>query len=784
MRIYGKDIDIQGEGANANISLSFSRTNMFSFGMDIPKCQILQPPITPMADYCCKYPAVIAGGVGLPVMNVCVNAISKNSVNLCIETAANGDVPIYELFKDNIICGCCRPVTPAVTDALHGLGMCVEFIPQYSNVDACVYGGYAVGCLMHEPITWSEVCEGDFALCRSCYGIVCPLELDLPSDYVINICGARACSGDPAAPICGVGIDVNDFTFAWKWNNFIECASCWWECHCGVPITGAPMLADDVVIVMPNTRESYLCAPWSMSEGAACTYCEYLAPKCVFDAGCMPRALNLSFATWAIDLCGSQFFMIDALGNYIYDGATHIGGVDVAMPLVVSLYRNGSIYRSRVAFCGDYITCAQVMDIMSGIGLCCNVIYSEVASLDELQYMSVPVALTPSCYDVCLIAFAVDTDCNCHSMYGNLMRGTTSLVSSDFHCVRIDGGWTTRQGQEDSMCYGCVCLPWIGNFFGCGVIDTIRRVVTTLGCYMNGADVYSPSGKTFAINCALDYCVYNCSTFQVGYTTEPSECYISCNSGNDGVEPLLGVLQNVGRTGQFWRMCYPIIDPYSSSAQYISVPFTFSSLLPPHTGITEFGWHAQLAGCCSLICPSCYNTPTYLCGCVGSINDYCCRTEVAIARMLYNVECGYIMPVVCGDYNKPYIAAQLCYEQRVHLDLNACYCYKWYDGGGCEHYTNIPWVMLTYDILCGCENTAPIGCCSEIPMLRWLCQPSKTGVRNNAVTLTTQPSDTNTILSNGVGSCFTWHGSRYRIEKIDNYNPSAATCLKVFGIMV
>lgn len=767
MRIYGKDIDIQSNDANANISLSFGRANMFSFGFSVPRCNVHAPAITPMGDYCCKYPAQIAGGIGLPSVNVCVSAITESAVNFQIESAGNSDVPIYEIFADAIVCGCCRPVTPAVTDALKELGMAVDAVPVYLCRYDSMYGGYAGGCLFYEPLTAKEngYCNATFAMCRDCYGVVCGVDLGCAASWEYQ--------GEPqhSRDWCSYKfdshlIDVNDYTFAWKWNNFVECASCWWECHCGVPITGAPMLADDVVIVMPNTREAYLCAPWSMSEGAAYTYCEYLAPKCVFDAGCRPRPLGLNFATWAIELSGCQYFMRNDLGCYTFDGATHIGGVDVAMPLVVSLYRNGTIYRSHVAFCGDYITCAQVVDIMGGIGVCCNIIYSEVASITELQDMSVPIAVSPSCYDVCVIAFAVDSDCNCRPMFGNLMQGATSLVSSDFHYVHIDGGWSTEDPRthDDSMCYGCVCLPWIGNFFGCGIIDTIRRVSETYGCYINGNNIYSPKSDVLNINCEVGYCVYSCNIYQCGYYVEPHPCYISCNDGCEGAEPLLGQLAEMITTEQPARS-FPVIDPYTEGVTYYNGRLR-AGVNMPYLSTADVGWHAQLAGCCSQVAYA-GTPPVQDEQCIYALVADCCRSLVALGRLTDEgcygyTTCGWYSPIVCGDYGRGYAALGLCYQMDKRIALNVCYT-------GCTY---------SYDTYC------PRVVCGEIcGLYDAMCKPSKQ-VNHNAVTLTTQPSDASRIISAGVGSCFTWHGARYRIEKIDNYNPSAATCLKVFGIMV
>lgn len=845
MRIYGKDIDIQGEGANANISLSFSRTNMFSFGMDIPKCQILQPPITPMADYCCKYPAVIAGGVGLPVMNVCVNAISKNSVNLCIETAANGDVPIYELFKDNIICGCCRPVTPAVTDALQELNMCVCSLAQYSCLTDCVTGGYAYGCLFYEPTGYNgyPIECGDFDLCRPCFGIICEADRGHETDYTVNVCGCRGCACDwRAYRINSQLLDVNDYTFAWQFNNFVECASCWWECNCGVPIRGVPKLRDDYAIVFPNTRECYMCAPWSMCEWSG-GYADVVCLQCynwayapiVFCLCGNPTEVCSGYRQIN---CGAELFICDSYGWRVWyeyiDSCSAVccgGGICCYRYGLLHLYYASDMPKAQCVLCCiaeqfwndfEYQVYEDGCSIGNcGFGVSCTACSNNCLALSSIYSPSLPLF----CY--CLSYARLR--CNCTIDYygaynvqapvgyvNNSCIGcySTSIASfgDEYFCphascrycerVVIDGGWTTQIGQEDSMCYGCVCLPWIGNFFGCGIIDTIRRVVTTLGCYMNGADVYSPSGKTFAINCALDYCVYNCSAFQVGYTTEPSECFISCNGSGEGIKPLLGAPVPHGNTSGFddgsEKIGLPAFDPICGTTPKVRyLTFGTCTTLPPHSS-TQVCFSAVLAGYCTqqtALCTQGLYIIESECYAQHIIYDYDCRKDVALARIVSNMSelcyCDatiYNYPkyhaVVCGPYGKAFAGAGLEFSLPIAIDLNACYCYKWYDGGGCEHYTNIPWTMLTYDILCGCENTAPIGCCSEIPMLRWLCQPSKTGVRNNAVTLTTQPSDTNTILSNGVGSCFVWNGARYRIERIDNYNPTAATCLKVFGVMV
>lgn len=790
MRIYGKDIDIQGEGANANISLSFSRTNMFSFGMDIPKCQILQPPITPMADYCCKYPAVIAGGVGLPVMNVCVNAISKNSVNLCIETAANGDVPIYELFKDAVICGCCRPVTPAIVGALEQIGFCILAVPNYQSDTDCYFGGYANNCLFYEPTGFrgfpapASLITRDICLFRDCHGYVCQPLIDYTTCYAYTdnewIPGTFAGDWEQSKAKGGV-IDNNDYTFAWNWRNFVECASCWWECNCGVPITGVPELCDDTWLIFPNTREMYLCAPWVMWEGPAYNYCEYIAPKCVFDAGCMPRPLSLKFATWAIEVSCGQYFMRNDLGCYTFDGATHIGGVDTPMPLVVSLYRNGTIYRSLVAYCSDYITCAQVVDIMGGVGLCCNVLYSAVSDSTQLQDMSVPIAVSPSCYDVCVIAFAVDAACKCYPMFGNLMQGATSLVSSDFHYVHIDGGWGTEDvhTHDDSMCYGCVCLPWIGNFFGCGIIDTIRRVSVTYGCYMNGTQVYSPSQDVFNINCALDYCVYTASEYKGGYCTEYDPNFFNCTKSCDVVTPLLSQIEN-NAIDTYCFNCIAEFDPINCvlCTDVVCAPYSDWFCLC-HGGTQRECMcihHAVLGGYCGYdFEPYAPNGMTIQC-CNYYLYDTCCRKEVALARCIgvpaENANM-YIRPLVCGPYGRAFMGVGLQYPQCYFGNFDPYVTGMYIQGG---YLYDLPTLLEQDCCVAGMFK-------HQVITYRCMCVPSK-DVRMNAVTLTTQPSDTNTILSNGVGSCFVWNGARYRIERIDNYNPTAATCLKVFGVMV
>ena len=848
MKIYGKDIDIESQDTNANISLSFSRANMFSFGFDVPRCNIHAPEILPMGEYCCKYPAQIAGGIGLPMVNVCVNAITEKSVNFNIESAGNSDVPIYEMFKDAIVCGCCRPVTPAIVGALQDVGMEVCAVAQYSGCCDCITGGYAICNFMSEPILYyrgewycGEFMEGKYALCRQCFGVVCSYDYSgegWKGDYLVNADGCRCCALDWSQPKASAQLlDANDFTFAWNWNNFVACASCWWECNCGVPITGVPTLASDVAIVMPNTREAYWCAPWSIQESVGgeieslCLAMKHttkipigfsiiggayggFAPKincgtdfrmacCNFDCG---WRVWINYTDNNEDQYGGGYCRLGFLRIFYETGTcnidTHLQQIinDFESEFIYQVYQDGQCVNNCYFLCScnqcPAGSCYVPTTILSmGMPLYCGCIThyrirknGTLEGYPDYSYAARVGWVCNTCLgDVCVALFNKTYPANvvsCNSDYW-------SLTCRYCEATIIDASWSTQDPLtgEDSMCYGCVCLPWIGNFFGCGIIDTIRRVSETYGCYMNGTNVYSPKSEAYTINCEVGYCVYACDLYKCGYCTESDPRFISCNASGEGVCPLLGQL--VSREIATEQYCgLPMYDPMHAEGVTGFCGYHYAKMCGKvatpglNTHYKAF-WHGLMSG----YCEACYDTGSPVTcndladGC-RYVDDLCCRAEVAIGRYIEyaNSKCAMYHPVGCAGYNRGFALVALNFPICGYIDTNACY-YCEYCSGGNYYCYNIPWTEFSYDIQCGCQGKAAVDHCDCIPLYRMLCHPSK-NVRLNAVTLTTQPSDTARIISAGVGSCFIWHGARYRVEKIDNYNPSAPTCLKVFGIMV
>lgn len=793
MRIYGQEIDIQTSGVNANISLSFSRANMFAFGLTVPRCEVHNPTLLAAADYCCAYSAVIAGGVTLPMMSVRVSSLSQKNASFAIQTAANDDTPIYSLFNQLLTCGCCRPITPAAVNALRSK-FDIYAIPNYSDLTACTFGGYAQACLFYEPHAACYMQGGQtYALCRDCYGIVCGVDRCQTVDYIVNFCGCTARAADwQLNNIQGHLINVNDYSFAWRWRDFIAAASCWWFCNCGAPLTGIPTLCPDTWVVFPNTRTEYYCSPWPACEWAAeCGTCCYWTNVQPFyrHSGCItycytacncryieaPNYANIKIAAAVCGCCGDYYlicglnprkmigFIVDVNGGGgVCSKGSYCCEMDVSSVFAVITRYGGALTDLTAYKCGIAEAsnkCVIFFDIGAGVG---NVF-----------------PLTGNCFfmcapqGACLYAFIARDDI---TEYGTATTESSSKCYSEYF---RGGGWTTINGNTDTMAYGCMCLPGVVNFFGCGIIDTICRVSITMGCYMSGTEIYSPRTDTITINCAVDYCVFHCEKFLCGYTTDPDPCYISCNVGAGGATPLLS--QIVACEANSYPLCRMVaLDPITGIWNCNAIAHYENS-----TMLTCLHTHGNLminpilsGYCATSFSPSGGKVETVPYNRI--LLDIGCRKEVGLMRgIITEATPSIYTPIVCGVYGRPFAAVDLCYYFPLSLCADMEYLCEYYGLCGNYYCYIVPGVQYSYDIECGCEVGGPY----PTAFYRDICQPTRQSTFN-AVLLTLQPSDAISVISRGVGACILWNNARWMVERIDNYNPTACTCLKVLGIMV
>ena len=851
MKIYGKDFELNTSAPSANVSFSLNKENMFAFGFEVPRADVRKPTIIPMGEYCCKYKVMLADGISTPPMQVSIHAISDKNVNLCVETGANVDAPMFEIIKAGMLCGCCRPAEPSIIDIIGKYGIRTIF-----NLDACgqcgnrYTGGYAAfgnfyepaaGCVkvdaeaMYQPITMKMFRKDGESKGVDNAGLCEVYHLRCSGEWNGDMC----IFGWQRNAINDFAMGANDIGFAWRWRDFVECANAWWEKNCGFSLCGIPCLQENTYIVLPNTRESYYCAPWIRYEcgGNECDFYYCVCVDGVWKSGiqlsgrsgvcpeiacCKMVGFDISVSGLPIlSFLGDVSNVVDYYFAYVNGDNSKYYGVTRAIDYSQDLWRCldprgcpilylryvciSTLYSSSVpinnwydlvVFCGGGIcgvpgySCQEVINIvrdcmlwsqLGKVKLCFDRdewLEDRLWDADDNRFIRC--TMRCPCISAYSCTFAWSPTCGMMTAT-QMMRSSVCSVYQyiGFENRQSESCWgTTIDGrpETDTMLEGCSCFPSVANFFSCGIIDTIRRVVLTYNYNISGTNVQSERAGVFTLDNVINYCIYSDNDYNVNYNTEYDPNFICWREVKDGREPLLSQVKVLTRnyiTASSSQRCY--LFPIT----YVAGCCCGSGCLPAWGGV---GYACAYVGERSWrsfppyfrFISNIVEQPLFLLPAVGGedrccypnfIWDVCERKEIAlIAGDEYSED---IHALVENGYGQQYRSLDIRYCAKNFISMhNAIEGNKnWYSYDMINRGEGVCCSVYCGDLRCYIQNA------------RRECQ--------NAIQITAQSSDTLTILKNGVGSCFVWGGSRWKIVKIDNYNPSAMNnCLKVTGFMV